>query len=54
MVSAIIGGVGTASFGASFGTAEAFSQLNRRLVIALPSLSMTIDPRGEVYVVIIS
>ena len=52
MVSAIIGGVRTASFGASIGTAEAFSLLNRSLVIALPSLSMTIGPRGEEYVAV--
>lgn len=52
MVSAIIGGVRTASFGASIGTAEAFSQQNRSLVIALPSLSMTIGPRGEEYVAV--
>ena len=52
MVSAIIGGVRTASFGASIGTVEAFSLLNRSLVIALPSLSMTIGPRGEEYVAV--
>lgn len=52
MVFAIIGGVRTASFGASVGTAEAFSQQNRSLVIALPSLSMTIGPRGEEYVAV--
>ena len=52
MVSAIIGGVRTASFGASIGTVEAFSLLNRSLVIALPSLSMTIGPRGEDYVAV--
>ena len=52
MVSAIIGGVRTASFGVSIGTVEAFSLLNRSLVIALPSLSMTIGPRGEEYVAV--
>lgn len=52
MVSAIIGGVRTASFGASIGTVEAFSQQNRSLVIALLSLSMTIGPRGEEYVAV--
>ena len=52
MVSAIIGGVRTASFGASIGTVEAFSQQNRRPVNASPSLSMTIGPRGEEYVAV--
>ena len=52
MVSAIIGGVRTASFGASIGTAEAFAQQIRRPVNASPSLSMTIGPRGEEYVAV--
>ena len=52
MVSAIIGGVRTASFGASIGTVEAFSQQIRRPVNASPSLSMTIGPRGEEYVAV--
>ena len=53
MVSAIIGGGVVVALGAySPCVAEFCSLQNRRLVMASPSLSMMIDPRGEIYVAV--